>query len=89
MLCTIAALATGPRLTALRRHLAGGLDFGLSPAAIREILVQAALYTGFSAAEETLARGVPVRSRPPRSKPLFQPDRRRTGRPRSPRSCGS
>src|SRR5207344_3136229 len=54
MLCTIAALATGPRLKALRRHLAGGLDLGLSPEAIREILVQAALYTGFSAAEDTL-----------------------------------
>jgi 4-carboxymuconolactone decarboxylase len=55
MLCTIAALATGPRLKALRRHLASGLDLGLGPDAIREILVQAALYTGFSAAEDTLA----------------------------------
>ena len=54
MLCTIAALATGPRLTALRRHLAAGLDLGLGAEAIREILVQVALYSGFSAAEETL-----------------------------------
>ena len=29
MLCTLAALATGPRLKALRRHLAGALDLGL------------------------------------------------------------
>jgi 4-carboxymuconolactone decarboxylase len=55
MLCTIAALATFPRLGPLRRHLAAGLDLGLTPAALREILIQAALYAGFSAAEETLA----------------------------------
>src|SRR5262245_54469694 len=54
MLCTIAALATVPRLTALRRHLAAALDLGLAPEAIREILVQASLYAGFSAAEATL-----------------------------------
>ncbi len=55
MLCTITALGAGPRLRALRRHLAAGLDLGLSPEAIREILVQVSLYAGFSAAEETLA----------------------------------
>ena len=60
MLCTIAALATGPRLKALRRHLAAGLDLGLTPEAIREILVQASLYAGFSAAEETLALAADV-----------------------------
>jgi alkylhydroperoxidase/carboxymuconolactone decarboxylase family protein YurZ len=38
----------------------GGLDLGLSSEAIREILVQAALYTGFSAAEETLALAADV-----------------------------
>jgi 4-carboxymuconolactone decarboxylase len=54
LLCTIAALATGPRLRSLRRYLAAGLDHGLDAAAIREILVQAALYAGFSSAEETL-----------------------------------
>jgi alkylhydroperoxidase/carboxymuconolactone decarboxylase family protein YurZ len=53
--CAIAALGVGPRLKALRRHLVAGLDHGLSPEAIREILVQAGLYSGFSAAEETLA----------------------------------
>jgi 4-carboxymuconolactone decarboxylase len=60
MLCTIAALATGPRLRSLRRHLGAGLDLGLTPEAIREILVQASLYAGFSAAEETLALAAEV-----------------------------
>jgi 4-carboxymuconolactone decarboxylase len=55
MLCTIAALATFPRLAPLRRHLGAGLDLGLDGAALREILVQASLYAGFAAAEETLA----------------------------------
>jgi len=54
LICSIAALAVGPRLKALRRHLCAGLDHGLTPQAIREILVQTALYSGFSAAEETL-----------------------------------
>jgi 4-carboxymuconolactone decarboxylase len=55
LLCTIAALATFPRLVALRRHLVSALQHGLDAEAIREILVQASLYAGFSAAEETLA----------------------------------
>ena len=55
LVCTIAALATGPRLRALRRHLQAALTHGLDAAAIREILVQAGLYAGFTAAEETLA----------------------------------
>ena len=50
MLCTIAALATFPRLAPLRRHLGAGLDLGLDGAALREILVQASLYAGFAAA---------------------------------------
>jgi 4-carboxymuconolactone decarboxylase len=54
LLCTIAALATGPRMRSLRQYIDAGLDRGLSAAAIREILVQAALYAGFSSAEETL-----------------------------------
>ena len=36
MLCTIAALATVPRLKALRRHLASALGLGLGTEAIRE-----------------------------------------------------
>ncbi len=73
MLCVIAALGTGPRLRALRRHIVAGLELGLTPEAIREILVQCALYAGFSAAEETLAlaaeifadRGIPFPRDPP------------------------
>jgi 4-carboxymuconolactone decarboxylase len=54
LLCTIAALATGPRMVALRSYIGVGLRHGLGPAAIREILVQAGLYAGFSSAVETL-----------------------------------
>jgi 4-carboxymuconolactone decarboxylase len=54
LLCTIAALATGPRMRSLRNYIDSGLDHGLDAAAIREILVQASLYAGFSSAEETL-----------------------------------
>jgi len=73
MVCTLAALAVWPRLRQLRRHIGAALDLGLSPEAIREVLVQAGLYAGFSAAEETLAlaaevfaeRGVPFPPDPP------------------------
>ena len=54
MTCTLAALAVFPRLRALRRLIGPALDVGLTAAAIREIFVQAALYAGFTAAEETL-----------------------------------
>ncbi|HEY0183911.1 MAG TPA: carboxymuconolactone decarboxylase family protein [Rhodopila sp.] len=54
LVCSIAALSVGPRLKALRRHIGAGLDHGLTAEAIREILVQSGLYSGFSAAEETL-----------------------------------
>lgn len=60
MLCTIAALAVFPRLRPLRRHVAAGLDLGLTPAGIREALIQAGLYGGFAAAEETLALAAEV-----------------------------
>ncbi|HEY8290299.1 MAG TPA: carboxymuconolactone decarboxylase family protein [Acetobacteraceae bacterium] len=84
MLCTIAALGVGPRLRTLRRHLAPALDLGLTPAAIREILVQAALYSGFSAAEETLTlaaevfaeRGVAFPPDPPENVSLEELERR-------------
>lgn len=86
MLCTITALACGPRLKALRRHLAAGLDLDLPPAAIREILVQASLYAGFSAAEETLPlaaevfaeRGLPFPTDPPEDVSLEELTRRGT-----------
>lgn len=73
MICTLAALGVLPRLSALRRLIAAALDVGLAPAAICEVLIQAALYAGFSAAEETLelaaqvfaARGVAFPADPP------------------------
>ena len=86
LLCTIAALSTIPRLVPLRRYVVAGLDQGLTPAAIREILVQAALYAGFSAAEETLAlladvlrtRGTPFPEDPPEDASFEELDRRGT-----------
>src|SRR3954451_4331174 len=51
MLCTLAALAVWPRLRQLRRYIGAALELGLAPETIREVLVQAALYAGFSAAE--------------------------------------
>jgi 4-carboxymuconolactone decarboxylase len=55
LICTMAALATFPRLRSLRRYIEASARQGLSGAAIREVLLQASLYAGFSAAEETLA----------------------------------
>lgn len=54
LVCAMAALATGPRMRALRRHIGAALDRGVTAEAVREVLVQASLYAGFSAAEETL-----------------------------------
>lgn len=84
LLCTIAALATGPRLRSLRCHIGAGLDHGLDATAIREILVQASLYAGFSAAEETLAllaeilteRGIAFPADPPEDASLEEMTRR-------------
>jgi len=84
LVCAIAALATGPRLRALQRHIEAALDHGLSTEATREILVQASLYAGFSAAEETLAlaaevfaaRGLPFPADPPEDVSLEELDRR-------------
>jgi 4-carboxymuconolactone decarboxylase len=84
LICSIAALGVGPRLKALRRHLGAGLEHGLTAEAIREILVQASLYSGFSAAEETLAlagevfaeRGIQFPADPPEDASLEELDRR-------------
>jgi 4-carboxymuconolactone decarboxylase len=84
LVCSIAALGVGPRLKALRRHIGAGLDHGLTAEAIREILVQASLYSGFSAAEETLAlagemfaeRGIQFPADPPEDVSLEQLDQR-------------
>jgi 4-carboxymuconolactone decarboxylase len=53
-LCTIAALATFPRLGPLRHYLRASLTLGWSAEGLREILVQSSLYAGFAAAEDTL-----------------------------------
>jgi 4-carboxymuconolactone decarboxylase len=84
LICSIAALGVGPRLKALRRHISAGLDHGLTPEAVREILVQASLYSGFSAAEESLAlagevfaeRGIQFPADPPEDASLEDLDRR-------------
>ncbi|MGA3399880.1 MAG: carboxymuconolactone decarboxylase family protein [Acetobacteraceae bacterium] len=80
MICTLAALAVFPRLRALRRLIGAAIDIALSPATIREVLVQAGLYAGFSASEETLAlaaeilaaRGIPWPPEPPADATLDQ-----------------
>lgn len=84
LVCTIAALATGPRMKALRRYLRAALEHGLKPEAVREVLVQASLYAGFSAAEETLAlaaevfaeQGMPFPVEPPEDASLEALDQR-------------
>lgn len=83
-ICTIAALSTIPRLNPLRRYLVAALEHGVAPAALREVLVQAALYAGFSAAEDTLAllaevldaRGVAFPADPPEDASFEELDRR-------------
>src|SRR4051812_34198439 len=82
LVVAIAALGVGPRLKALRRHLSAGLEHGLSAEAVREILVQAGLYGGFSAARETLGlggggvaeHGIQVPAAPPEDATLEQLD---------------
>jgi 4-carboxymuconolactone decarboxylase len=84
LVCAVAALGVGPRLKALRRHIGAALDHGLSAEAIREILVQAGLYSGFSAAEETLElaghmfaeRGIQFPADPPEDASLEELDHR-------------
>jgi 4-carboxymuconolactone decarboxylase len=84
LICSIAALGVGPRLKALRRHIGAGLEHGLTAEAIREILVQASLYSGFSAAEETLPlagevfaeRGIQFPADPPEDASLETLDQR-------------
>ena len=60
-------------LRQLRRYIGAALDLGLSAGAVREVLVQAGLYAGFSAAEQMLTlmadvlaeRGLPLPPDPP------------------------
>ncbi|HBK05902.1 MAG TPA: hypothetical protein DDZ81_08545 [Acetobacteraceae bacterium] len=84
LICSMAALGVGPRLKALRRHLVAGLEHGISAEAIREVLIQASLYSGFSAAEETLElagqvfaeRGIQFPADPPETASLEELDTR-------------
>jgi 4-carboxymuconolactone decarboxylase len=49
-LCTIAALTVLGHENQLRAHINGGLNIGLAPDAIAEVIVQMAMYAGFPAA---------------------------------------
>lgn len=73
IVCALTAVAVFPRLQAVQRLVGAALDHGIAPATIREVLVQAGLYAGFTATEETLpvaarvfaARGVALPPDPP------------------------
>ncbi len=54
MICTLAALASVGRVTALRRYVGAALDVGLDPRAIQEVLIQIGIYAGFPASAEAL-----------------------------------
>jgi 4-carboxymuconolactone decarboxylase len=54
MVCTLAALASLQRQTALRRYVGAALNIGLDVRAIQEVLIQIGIYAGFTASEEAL-----------------------------------
>ena len=72
-LCTLAALSVLQRLEPLRSYVATGLDLGLTPRNILEVLVQVGLYAGFVTSETSArvahevfaARGLVVPPDPP------------------------
>jgi len=74
MVCTLAALASVQRPTALRRYVGAALNIGLDARAIQEVLIQIGIYAGFTASEEALAiastvfaeRGIEVPAPAPR-----------------------
>ena len=78
MICTLAALASLQRHTALRRYVGAALNIGLDASAIQETLIQIGIYAGFTASEEALdtatgvfnARGVTVAAQGPRDDSL-------------------
>jgi 4-carboxymuconolactone decarboxylase len=78
MLCTLAALASLQRHTALRRYVGAALHIGLNPLAIQEVVIQIGIYAGFTASEEALdtatqvftQRGLTVEQPAPRDEPL-------------------
>ncbi len=54
MVCTLAALASLQRQTALRRYVGAALHIGLEALAIQEVIIQIGIYAGFTASEEAL-----------------------------------
>lgn len=80
MVCTLAALASLQRHTALRRYVGAALNIGMEAQAIQEVLIQIGIYAGFTASEEALdtaaevlkARGVTVPAQAPRNDTLEQ-----------------
>lgn len=78
MVCTLAALASVQRQTALRRYVGAALNIGLEAITIQEVLIQIGIYAGFTASEEALdtaaaefkARGVVVPAQAPRDDSL-------------------
>jgi len=55
MVCTLAALASVQRPSALRRYVGAALNIELDALAIQEVLIQIGIYAGFTASEEALA----------------------------------
>jgi 4-carboxymuconolactone decarboxylase len=80
MVCTLAALASLQRQTALRRYVGAALNIGLDARAVQEVLIQIGIYAGFTASEEALdtaaavfkARGVSVPAQGQRDDTLEQ-----------------
>jgi 4-carboxymuconolactone decarboxylase len=68
MICTLAALASVQRPSALRRYVGAALNIGMTAITIQEVLIQIGIYAGFTASEEALdiaagvfkARGIVV-----------------------------
>ena len=60
MVCTLAALASVQRPTALRRYAGAALNIGLDAGAIQEVLIQIGIYAGFTASAEALATAAAV-----------------------------
>lgn len=54
MVCTLAALASLQRHTALRRYTGAALNIGMDVLAIQEVIIQIGIYAGFTASEEAL-----------------------------------
>ncbi len=60
MICTLAALASVQRPSALHRYVGAALNIGLDALAIQEVLIQIGIYAGFTASEEALITAAKV-----------------------------